>query len=138
MEQVTAEINFIKIVLGSFVKYNDSTQRENYLKSKLELIREEELKDQLFGYVGMSKGSWNRQRISWMIYYWNYKRKKISYRKKRTSRDRQLVSVVSLLFECFIVGLIVFQARKISVINNYKFSKRFKATFLKVTFVMMF
>ncbi len=55
MDQVTAELNFIKIVLGSFVKYNDPAQRENYLKSKLELIREEELKDQLFGYVGMSE-----------------------------------------------------------------------------------
>lgn len=55
LDLVTVKINFIEVSSGSFVKYNDPVHRENYLKSKLQLIPDEEWKDQLFAYVGMSK-----------------------------------------------------------------------------------
>jgi predicted nucleic acid-binding Zn-ribbon protein len=55
MDQVTAEINFIKVALGSFVKHQDENERRNYLVTKLGKITDETLRDQLIGYVDMAK-----------------------------------------------------------------------------------
>ncbi len=62
MEQVTArinfievEINFIKIALGSLEDYIDENERKSFLKSKLSLIADETVRDQLKGYVRLSE-----------------------------------------------------------------------------------
>ena len=55
MDQVTAEINFVKVALGSFEDFQDEDQRKAYLKSKLALITDETLRDQLKGYVRCSE-----------------------------------------------------------------------------------
>jgi predicted nucleic acid-binding Zn-ribbon protein len=55
MDQVTAEINFIKVALGSFVKHQDENERRNYLVSKLDKITDETLRDQLSAYLEYEK-----------------------------------------------------------------------------------
>lgn len=53
MEQVTAEINFIEIALGSFVGNPNETDRQNALLSELDSF-DETVKKQLKGYVRLS------------------------------------------------------------------------------------
>ncbi len=54
MEQVTAEINFIEIALGSFVGNPNETDRQNALLSELDSF-DETVKKQLKGYVRLSE-----------------------------------------------------------------------------------
>jgi hypothetical protein len=61
MDQVTAEINFIKVALGSFEDYTDENERKAYLKSELSSIGDELLKKPLKGYVGMAKDGLEQQ-----------------------------------------------------------------------------
>ena len=49
MDQVIAEIKFVKLALGSFEDFKDEIDRNNYLKWELSLVDDESIKQQLKG-----------------------------------------------------------------------------------------
>lgn len=62
MEEITAEIKFIKIALGSFVGNPDESERQNKLLSRLSSItNDENLKEQLRGYIRLSEAELKEQ-----------------------------------------------------------------------------
>jgi len=59
MDQVTAEINFIKLALGSFEDYTDENERKSALKNELDAF-DANLQKQLKGYVRLSEDKLER------------------------------------------------------------------------------
>lgn len=55
MERIAAELDFIKITIGSFEYFENDTDRKKFLKDQLSLVNDEQLKECLKAYIRLSE-----------------------------------------------------------------------------------